>query len=85
MRCVAGVPSVVLGSLLFKQCVQLRRFGFFLAFESGRSEEKDTPNWSKYEPNPSKVQPGGPLGGAGGVKTAAGGKGTKTTQKTPYF
>jgi hypothetical protein len=63
--------------LLFKQCFQLRRFGFFLAFESGRSEEKDTPNWSKYEPNPSKVQPRGPLGGAGGVKTAAGGKGTK--------
>ena len=52
---------------------------FFLAFESGRSEEQNTPNWSKYEPNPSKVQPGGPLGGAGGVKTAAGGKGTKKT------
>ena len=63
--------------LLFKQCFQLRRFGFFLAFESGRSEEKYTPNWSKYGPNPSKVQLGGPLGGAGGVKTAAGGKGTK--------
>jgi hypothetical protein len=64
--------------LLFKQCFQLRRFVFFLAFESGRSEENNSQHWSKDEPNPSKMRPGGPLGVAGDVKTAAGGKGTKT-------